>query len=84
MLGYVHDGSYCSDILIFCKKSADFWKNVCTFRSIHWGQYLLFQNFKDTNKYADEVRNDIYEAQQAGICGVPFLMFNNKFAIQFQ
>lgn len=35
----------------------------------------------DNNKYADEVRNDIYEAQQMNIRGVPFFLFNNKFAV---
>ncbi len=39
------------------------------------------KNALDSNKYADEVRNDIYEAQQAGVRGVPFFLFNNKFAI---
>jgi len=35
----------------------------------------------DSNQYADEVHNDIYEAQQTGVRGVPFFLFNNKFAI---
>ena len=35
----------------------------------------------NTNAYADEVRNDIYEAQQVGVRGVPFFVFDRKFAI---
>lgn len=31
--------------------------------------------------FTDEVRQDIYEAQQLGISGVPFFLFNNKYAI---
>lgn len=31
--------------------------------------------------YADEVRADIYEAQQIGIRGVPFFVFNRKYAV---
>jgi predicted DsbA family dithiol-disulfide isomerase len=34
-----------------------------------------------SNAYADEVRNDIYEAQQVGVRGVPFFVFDRKFAI---
>lgn len=31
--------------------------------------------------YIDEVREDIYEARQSGIHGVPFFVFNRKYAI---
>jgi predicted DsbA family dithiol-disulfide isomerase len=39
------------------------------------------KNTLDSNAYADEVRNDIYEAHQVGVRGVPYFMFNNKFAV---
>lgn len=35
----------------------------------------------ESNKYADEVRSDIYEAQQAGIHGVPFFLFDRKLTV---
>lgn len=35
----------------------------------------------ENGSYADEVRADIYEAQQLGIRGVPFFVFNRKEAI---
>lgn len=35
----------------------------------------------NSTAYADEVRNDIYEAQQVGVRGVPFFVFDRKFAI---
>ncbi len=31
--------------------------------------------------FSDEVRQDVYEAQQLGISGVPFFLFNDKYAI---
>jgi predicted DsbA family dithiol-disulfide isomerase len=34
-----------------------------------------------TNTYADAVRQDIYEASQVGVSGVPFFVFNNKYAV---
>ncbi len=33
------------------------------------------------SEFANDVRNDIYEAQQLGIRGVPFFLFNRKFAV---
>jgi predicted DsbA family dithiol-disulfide isomerase len=33
------------------------------------------------NAYAEEVNKDIYEAQQVGVRGVPFFVFDRKFAI---
>lgn len=33
------------------------------------------------DRYADEVRQDQYEAQQVGARGVPFFVFNNKYAV---
>lgn len=39
------------------------------------------KNTLDSNAYADEVLNDIYEAHQVGVRGVPYFMFNNKFAV---
>jgi predicted DsbA family dithiol-disulfide isomerase len=35
----------------------------------------------DSNEYADEVRHDIYEAQQVGVRGVPFFVINRKYAV---
>lgn len=34
-----------------------------------------------SNRYTGEVRRDFYEAQQIGVTGVPFFVFNNKKAI---
>lgn len=34
-----------------------------------------------TNTYADAVRQDVYEASQVGVSGVPFFVFNNKYAV---
>lgn len=36
---------------------------------------------KDENAYRDEVNHDIQEAQQLGISGVPYFIFNRKYAI---
>lgn len=38
-------------------------------------------NMLDSNSYADEVRNDIYLAQQVGVQGVPFFVLDNKYAV---
>ncbi|MBX7182127.1 MAG: DsbA family oxidoreductase [Bacteroidia bacterium] len=38
---------------------------------------LLFHS----DSYLDEVRKDLYEAQQLGIRGVPFFVFDHKFAV---
>tara|TARA_R110001592_G_scaffold145060_5_gene368542 strand:- start:173 stop:967 length:795 start_codon:yes stop_codon:yes gene_type:complete len=35
----------------------------------------------ENGSYAEEVRADIYEAQQAGVRGVPFFVFNRKYAV---
>jgi predicted DsbA family dithiol-disulfide isomerase len=35
----------------------------------------------ETNAYADEVKHDIAQAQYLGIQGVPFFVFNNKYAV---
>lgn len=34
-----------------------------------------------SNQYADDVRTDIYEARQLGVRGVPFFVFNRKYAV---
>ena len=39
------------------------------------------QQMLDSNAFADEVNRDIYEAQQFGIRGVPFFLFNGKYAV---
>jgi len=33
------------------------------------------------NQFADDVRKDIYEAQQVGVRGVPFFVFDRKYAV---
>lgn len=38
-------------------------------------------NVLTTQKYADEVRKDIAEAQQLGVRGVPFFVFDRKYAV---
>lgn len=35
----------------------------------------------ESEQYTDEVREDIYEAHQIGVRGVPFFVFNRKYAI---
>ena len=35
----------------------------------------------NSDLYTDEVRHDIYEAQQVGVRGVPFFVLNNKYAV---
>ncbi len=34
-----------------------------------------------TNQFAEAVRQDIYEARQVGVQGVPFFVFNRKYAV---
>ena len=35
----------------------------------------------ENESYAEDVRADIYEAQQIGVSGVPFFVFNRKYAV---
>ena len=35
----------------------------------------------NSDLYTDEVRHDIYEAQQVGVRGVPFFVLNNKYVV---
>ncbi|MGZ8523687.1 MAG: DsbA family oxidoreductase [Chitinophagaceae bacterium] len=35
----------------------------------------------DSNEYDDKVEQDIYEAQQIGIRGVPYFVFNDRYAV---
>jgi protein disulfide-isomerase len=35
----------------------------------------------EDGSYADDVKQDIYEAKQVGVRGVPFFLFNRKFAV---
>lgn len=35
----------------------------------------------DSNEYADKVEQDIYEAQQIGVRGVPYFVFNDRYAV---
>jgi len=39
------------------------------------------QQIIDTDEYTHEVRMDMYEAQQLGISGVPFFLFNEKIGV---
>ena len=39
------------------------------------------QQMLQSDLYVDEVRQDQYRAQQIGIQGVPFFVFNNKYAV---
>ena len=34
-----------------------------------------------TDKFSEEVRKDIYEASQIGVSGVPYFVFNDKYAV---
>ncbi|MFC5408696.1 DsbA family oxidoreductase [Larkinella bovis] len=34
-----------------------------------------------SNQYADQVKRDIFEARQVGVTGVPFFVFNQKYAV---
>lgn len=40
------------------------------------------KNILESNQYADEVRDDIHDAQQVGARGVPFFVLNRKHTIQ--
>jgi predicted DsbA family dithiol-disulfide isomerase len=35
----------------------------------------------DSNEYADQVEQDIYEAQQIGVRGVPYFVLNDRYAV---
>lgn len=35
----------------------------------------------ENEEYADDIHQDIYEAQQVGVSGVPFFVFNNKYTV---
>ena len=39
------------------------------------------KNVLESDQYTDEVRRDIYEAHQVGVRGVPFFVFDNKYAV---
>lgn len=39
------------------------------------------KNMLQTNAYSDKVQADILEAQQVGVRGVPFFVFDNKYAV---
>jgi len=38
-------------------------------------------SFLNTSKYKEEIEKDIYEAVQIGVRGVPFFVFNRKYAL---
>lgn len=40
-----------------------------------------FDNIFGSEEFVNEVRHDIYEAQQLGITGVPFFVYNSKYGI---
>ena len=39
------------------------------------------KNVLDSDEYADKVEQDIYEAQQIGVRGVPYFVFNDRYAV---
>jgi predicted DsbA family dithiol-disulfide isomerase len=39
------------------------------------------RNMLQSNSYSDKVQDDILEAQQVGVRGVPFFVFDNKYAV---
>ena len=39
------------------------------------------QKMYETDEFVKEVRSDQYESQQVGVKGVPFFVFNNKYAV---
>lgn len=39
------------------------------------------QQVLESNEYAEAVENDIYESQQIGVRGVPYFVFNDKYAV---
>lgn len=39
------------------------------------------KNVLDSNEYADHLEQDIYEAQQIGVRGVPYFVLNNRYAV---
>jgi predicted DsbA family dithiol-disulfide isomerase len=39
------------------------------------------QQMLENNEYAEAVQQNIYEAQQVGVRGVPFFVFNSKYAV---
>lgn len=41
----------------------------------------LLKSVLENNTYANNVKEDIYEAQQVGVRGVPFFVFDRKFAV---
>ena len=42
---------------------------------------IVPMKFLQVDEFADEVRNDIAEAGQIGVRGVPFFVINRKYAI---
>jgi predicted DsbA family dithiol-disulfide isomerase len=42
---------------------------------------VLVNQMLESNEYAEDVRNDIREAQQIGVNGVPFFLINDKYTI---
>jgi len=42
---------------------------------------IELKDILENNKLVNEVQQDIYEAKQLGISGVPFFLFNDKYAI---
>ncbi len=62
-------------------------KNVGDLQVLHSiGEYIgldaeSLQQTLENNQYLDAVENDIYEAQQVGVRGVPFFVFDRKYAV---
>lgn len=53
--------------------------------SENWKRNKIIQFFiigcTGDNSFTEEVRNDLYEARQVGVKGVPFFVFDRKYAI---
>ena len=62
------------------KNTAD--HNVLTVLAISIGlNETEVREVLQSNRYADEVRKDIYESTQIGVSGAPFFLFNDKYAV---
>jgi predicted DsbA family dithiol-disulfide isomerase len=62
------------------KNTAD--HNVLTVLAISIGlNEAEVREVLQNNRYADEVKKDIYESTQIGVSGVPFFLFNDKYAV---
>ena len=42
---------------------------------------ITIKKVLESNEYVDKVEQDIYEARQIGVSGVPYFVFNNRYAV---